>query len=221
MFGSRRAGDNGHREDGFTILEVVVSMSIFLVVLAVFLAGMVSMTRGTSRAQTTADAGDALRIAFQNMDQQIRYSSSINYPGAGTSGAVYVEFITTAQPDGQAPLCTQWRYDPSAGSLGYRTVRDAAGATPSAWRDVAFDIRNELSGPSAVKPFILKPAGGAQLRQSLEVKMLAAVENGGVPADTSTVFVARNSSGSSPSNSDLDHDGRSDSPVCMSRLGRP
>jgi len=210
------------RDAGFTMTELLTSMFIFAVIISIFLAGMVSMTSSTVRAQDVSDAGDSVRLAFQTLDKQIRYADSINSPGVGSSGAHYVEFLTSAQEDGLLPLCTQWRYDPTAATLSYRTWRDAPTGTVSEWRMVADDMRNDLSGATPDKPFVLLFAASAQLRQELVVS-LSSGRTGeiGTGADIGTRFVARNSSVQSLSNHDTNGDGISDVFVCSSHLARP
>lgn len=217
--------DRAEREAGVSLMELVVSMAIFIVVLSVFLGGLISMSQATVRAQGVTNAGDAVRGAFQSMDKQIRYAASINYPGTGASGSQYVEFVTGSQPDGQSPLCTQWRYDPTARTLAYRTWRDIPSGTVSDWRTVATDVRNAMGGATPNPPFRLIPAGSSYVRQQLVVTVDAgrgaAGDDALTGADVATVFVARNSSTTSQSNTDLNGDGTSDAPVCSSHLGRP
>lgn len=225
---ARSEGQGGHelpRDAGISLMELIVSMAIFTVVIAVFMSGLLVMTQGAVRAQDVTDAGDAARKSFQTMDKQIRYASSINLPGVGASGAHYVEFLTTAVPDGGDPLCTQWRYDPTARVLEYRTWRDLPTGGPSAWRHIAGDVRNQLTGAAAQPPFVLERAGATTTRQ----KLLVTIDVGRGPAgadqvvgaDVATAFVARNSSDASPSNADLNLDGVSDTPVCTTHLERP
>ncbi|WP_182111189.1 MULTISPECIES: type II secretion system protein J [unclassified Actinotalea] len=213
------------RDGGLTLIELLVSMGIFTVVLVVFMSGLISMTTSTVRAQDVTNAGDAVRSAFQTMDKQIRYADAVNRPGVGASGSYYLEFRTGAQPDGLAPLCTQWRLDPTARTLAYRTKRDVPSAPVSPWRTIATDVRNPLSGPDKNMPFRFEAAGGASARQSvtvsLDVGRGAAGPDAVTGADMGTVFVARNSSYASPSNPDLDSDGISDTPVCGNPLERP
>lgn len=221
----RAAGRREDREAGVSLMELVVAMGIFTIVIAVFMGGLLTMTRGAVRAQDVTDSGDALRKTFQTMDKQIRYASSINFPGVGASGSHYVEFLTTAVPDGGDPLCTQWRFDPTARTLEFRTWRDVPASTRSGWHNIASDVRNELSGAGAVPPFVLLPAGSSTTRQRLDVNVDigrgAAGADEVIGADVGTAFVARNSSDASPSNADLNLDGVSDTLVCTSHLERP
>ncbi|MBO1750453.1 prepilin-type N-terminal cleavage/methylation domain-containing protein [Actinotalea sp. BY-33] len=199
------------RDEGMTLIELLVSMGIFTVVLAVFFGGLITMTRSTSRAQDITAAGDSVRRAFQTMDRQIRYASAVNLPGVGASGAHYVEFRTEAQPNGLAPLCTQWRVDPTNRVLQQRTWRETPSATRSSWSTVATEIRNDLT---THPPFTLYPVGGGRSRQQLAVSLDAGLGEGGDDAqpgaDISTVFVARNSGAASTETS-----------VCTNLLERP
>ena len=210
------------REDGLTLIELLVSMGIFTIVIAVFMAGVVSMTRSTTHSQEVTDAGNAVRRAFQTMDKQIRYASAINFPGvAPVSGNHYVEFRTESQPNGLAPLCTQWRLNVATKELQSRTWRDP-GTTRTAWVTMATNVRNKLTAPGSQPPFVLKPAGGNLVRQQLAVTVVSGRGTSPIGADTSTVFVARNSSKNSLSNADLVAPvGVSDFPVCSNLLERP
>ena len=208
-------------DSGFTLTELIVAMSIFAIIITIFLSGMVSMTSATVRAQDVANAGDSVRLAFQMLDKQIRYAESINSPGVGGSGAHYVEFLTSSQRDGELPLCTQWRYQPTDRSLAYRTWRDVPTGTVSGWRVIAVNMRNDLSGSPPDTPFVLLFADAAQVRQELKVSFNAGRTVTGEPgADIGTRFVARNSSEQSVSNADDNGDGVSDTLVCSSHLER-
>ncbi|MCL3862848.1 type II secretion system protein [Actinotalea sp. K2] len=223
-------GRSSEDDEGMTLVELLVAMAIFSVVLAVFFGGLMTMTRSAVRAQDVTDSGDAVRKAFQMMDKQIRYANSINSPGPGASGAHYVEFLTTSLPGGQEPLCTQWRFDPTARVLQVRTWRDVPTGTRSAWNTIATDVRNDMLGDLAAgiapnPPFVLERAGGTLTRQQLMVSVDVGRGSAGpgsvTGADVATVFVARNSSYESPSNADLNGDGVSDTFICTSHLERP
>src|SRR5690606_23012710 len=110
-------------------------------------------------------------------------------------------------------------------TLQVRTWRDIPTATRTDWNTIATDVRNDLSGSSPNLPFVLNAAGGTETRQQLvvsfDVGRGAAGADATTGADVGTVFVARNSSESSPSNADLNLDHVSDTPVCSSHLERP
>ena len=112
-------------------------MGIFTVIVGDVHGGRRRHDEGHRRARRpSATPGDAARKIFQRIDKQIRYASSINRPGAGTTaGTYYVEYLVSAVDAGQKPLCTQWRYTASTRKLDVRTWRvDDAGRRP-AWAD--------------------------------------------------------------------------------------
>jgi hypothetical protein len=195
-------------DSGLTVVEFIVAMLIFSAVIAVFMGGLVIMTRSTATTQA---------VAFQRMDKQVRYASAINRPGSGASGAVYVEFRTTAVEAGSSPTCTQWRYVPADGVLQVRSWVDTGGAPPATWRTLIDDVRNGVDEP----PFGFVAADGTHLYQQLQVHLqVGPGERAG--AESRTTFVARNSSIDSSTNTDTSPaDGQSDTRVCISTGGRP
>lgn len=199
------------RDAGVTLVEQLVAMSIFLVVAAVFMTGLVSMTTSTSRTQNTADSGDAVRAAFLSMDRQVRYADAVNRPGRGASGDWYVEFRTPVTTAAASATCTQWRYDTTGGQLLMRTWNDDS--TPGgSWTFLA-----TVTKAPAAPPFTTSPATATQPFQRLAVDLRSGRGSGASAggAQVQTSFTARNSSAASPSNRDADGDGRSDTPVCL------
>lgn len=212
----RRRAPRG--DDGVTLVEQLVAMSIFMVVVGLFMSALVTMTSGTSRTQNTADSGDSVRAAFLRMDRQVRYATDINQAGRGASGDWYVEFrspqqstsTTAARSDVPAGLCTQWRYGVAEGHLDMRTWTDGS-VPPSSWTTVATRLQ-----PPAAAPFSVALTSDSQPFQRLSVHLVAARGTGGAAgsAEIETTFVARNSSPASTTNVDSNHDGVTDSPVC-------
>lgn len=210
---------------GMSLVELIVAMGIFTFVIAVFMGGVVVMTKDAGRAAAVADSGDAALRVFQRMDRQVRYATSINGAGAGTTpGTYYVEYLMNAVQAGQSPICTQWQYSSSARTIAVRSWTDVAPRTPTAWSIVATNVRNDLSIPSEV-PFVFKPADPISLHQQLYVHLDIGHGPSGAAgkkgAGLDSVFVARNSSSESQSNVDASPaDGLSDNPVCNT-AGRP
>lgn len=209
--GRREPGDGG-----MTTIELIVAMGIFTVVCVVFLTGVVMMTRSTVRASSQSQAVDSSRIIFQRLDRQVRYAESVNAPGTGAGGAQYVEFrISATVSDTGVARCYQWRYDPSLGSIAWRTWDDTAGTAPGAFTTVATDILPAPTGYSDPYPFTFQTATSVHTRQELSLRLRAGTSIAAAAVDTESSFVARNSSASSQSNT-LDGSGQSSAPVCLS-----
>jgi len=211
----RRLADRGERDEGISLIELIVALGIFSTVVAIFMAGVVVMTRNTVRSQVVSDSGDALRVTFQRLDKQVRYADAINFEGAGAGGAQYVEFRTpaTVAPSG-VTTCTQWRWDPATKVLQYRMWAQSDATLPS-FTTIA---KNVVAG-TAPYPFDMVPASPTHPRQSLKVTLVASVDDRTVT--TASEFVARNSSVESAGNADTNGDGISDVPACWRSGVRP
>jgi len=200
------------------MVELLVAMGIFVTVLAVFMTGVVSMTRTTASAQGVSDATTATRKVLDLFDRQVRYSTGINRPGLGSaSGSYYVEFAMPAQAAGAIPLCVQWRYDPAEQTIALRTWNDTATPYPSDWNSMAANVRNDLATEA---PFEFSASSSNSKEQKLRVLLDIGVgaQRGALVA---TTYVARNTSTATQTNSDLDLNNLSDTPVCQSGVGRP
>jgi len=204
-----------------TLVELLVSMAIFSILLSVVMAGIVSMSRSTVRADVVATASDGVRVAFQRMDRQVRYAEAVNFPGAGSAGRQYVEFRigATVSLNGKA-MCTQWRWDPATAQLERRTWEDKASPAIPVFSTVVGDVQGAPAGYAHPYPFELHKATAENPRQRLAMRLRAGDGRFARPVESETIFVARNSSTSSITNADTAVAGVSDIPVCMAG-GRP
>lgn len=213
---------------GFTLPEVLVSMVVFAVVISISSLAIVMLARASTDAKTRSQSSSEALVAFQVIDRQVRYSSSINYPGIGSSGASYVEFITprASRPpkdDGSDPaydLCTQWRYIPASGTLQMRQWESKPSPSlPLKWQTKATLVQ---TAASTTYPFELVPASaGGATKQSLRIQIEAGGTRESGRTSIDTTLIARNSSLTSQSNTDANGDGRSDNPVCQPTGARP
>ena len=212
----------GDRDSGFTLMELIVAMGIFTIFIALFLAAVVSLARGTVKAQLTTETASGISVVFQNIDRQVRYADSINFPGTGPSGAVYIEFRTPAASTKEnITRCTQWRFLVSQNRLESRQWNDVTGAVRPAWQT---KLTNVIAVGGATYPFEMVPATlTGTSKQQLVLTINAGNPNGVDKAGSAVVtrFVARNSSLKSPSNSDSITAGASNTPVCIAPGDRP
>lgn len=202
------------RDTGFTLTELLVAMSLFSILLAVFMAGIVQMTKDTVRVQNVSDAADEARRAFDRFNRQIRYASAVNRP-VEVGSDWYLEFQTTATGTATAQ-CTQWRLVHSTQQLQLRTWDDVTGATASAWVTIASRVAND---PDAQQPFTFSPADLTNTRQ--RIGLFLTITNGQPGgAEVSGTFVARNTSTTTQTNAAADSGSGSADPVCQ-QVGRP
>lgn len=177
---------------GVTLVELLVSMSVFTLLLALVMTAVVSMSRSAVKVGNTADASDSLRLAFETMDRQVRYADAVNAPSSDATSTSVV-FRVSAQAPGTPPQCTQWRLRGAVGAAGavLETRTWADGATPgTTWRTVA----GRLVRTDAPAPFTLPAPAPGDLHQSIGVRLTASRGSGATQATASvgTVFIARN-----------------------------
>lgn len=125
-------------------------MTVFTLVVAVFLAGVRLMTSGTSRIRSTADSATAARGALDVLSRQLSFASATNTP-VRSGRAWYLEFQTDAVKGGSDPTCTQWRYDAGTGMLQWRQW-SLVTLAPGGWVTAARGLVND---PDTQPPFTL------------------------------------------------------------------
>jgi len=195
---------------GFSLIELIVAMSIFTIFTAVFLAAVVGLTRGTTQARVTAEATSGVLLVFQNIDRQVRYADAINFPGQSpATGYRYIEFRTpAASMPTNVTTCNQWRYLPDLNRIESRFWVDAPGAVPSAW---STKLTTAVSAPGVTYPFEMIPAVGTA-KQQLKLTLTAGSSTVGATSMISTTYVARNSKNSLTNA--VGAGGQSATPVC-------
>lgn len=206
----------GRNDSGFSLIEMLVGMAIFLVFLTIMVSALIGLSRTTVKVQLVAQSSTEVLNLFRQFDRQVPYADAINYPGTGASGARYVEYRTPGSSlTSGVTTCTQWRYTASTGIIDVRTWPE--GGTPSAW---STRLTRVLNDGGAAYPFAMTPAGGTSIQQQLTLTVhTGTVVNDGTAISTS--YVARNSSTQSPSNSSTQQAGVSDTPVCLPSGRRP
>jgi prepilin-type N-terminal cleavage/methylation domain-containing protein len=214
-----RLDDPMRAQSGFSLIELVVAMTIFSIFVGLFLIAVVGLARGTTRAKLTAESSSGVLLVFQNIDRQVRYADAITVPGQGASGSRYryVEFRTPAASTREGVTkCTQWRFDSVEGVIASRQWPALTFASATPW---SMKVDTVIDSSATDYPFALvKAAAGASTKQQLALTIDAGNESMNAGASISTTYVARNSSLSSPTN--LDVAGANPS-VCWNSASRP
>jgi prepilin-type N-terminal cleavage/methylation domain-containing protein len=211
MSARREPRDSTRSDAGFTVIELMVAMLIFSIFAAILSTSILALSRGTSRIQVAAVSTSQELSVFSRLDHAIRYADGVNAQGTGALGDSYFEFRT---PSDSTPnnltMCTQWRYDPSLGTIAMRQWQDGSFATTQTNWDVL--LRNVANDGGATYPFQFQPASPPnQLLEEMTLTLDAgnSVVKGGLISST---FVARNSR-SIPSNPG--------GPICPATGSRP
>ncbi|GGS74931.1 hypothetical protein GCM10010156_37180 [Planobispora rosea] len=123
---------------GVSLIEVLVTMGIMSVLMAIFTAGIVQVYRVVGSTESLATAQEQMHVAFQRLDREIRYASWIGEPG--TDGDYwYVEFAYAELPDKDATTltkkCGQLRLDLGRGVLQLLRWTPGSPSGPEASRE--------------------------------------------------------------------------------------
>lgn len=190
MRGIRERLRDRRGEDGFTLVELLVSIFLFAIVLALVASATLVMEHGLRKSQGQSDNLDASRKVLLLLDRQVRYANAITQPGVGaTPTASYIEWQSgdTNQPQ----TCTQWRYDSAGATLAYRTWQvptvTGASVTPTGWVPEAFGVSKV--GSTSVFATTALPVGTATppgtTANHASVSVVFAVKHGAQPSTTS------------------------------------
>jgi prepilin-type N-terminal cleavage/methylation domain-containing protein len=125
----------GADDSGFSLIELVIVMSIFTMIMGIITVAIVGMMSQTRRESGQADNLDSARHVIQTLDSKVRYANDITTPATGTDGSYYVEW--RSGNTGQQQTCVQWRYVPSTGLIQSRSwqplLAGTGAGTPTAW----------------------------------------------------------------------------------------
>lgn len=200
-------------ESGLSLVELMVAMAIFTIFIVIVLTSVVAISRSAVRTQLVGQSTNSTLVVFGSIDRQVRYSDSINFPGAGASGDRYVEFrVPAASTASAVAICYQWRFSISNLRLESRQWNESDPTTATAWSPKLTDVAND---GDPTHPFQLTPANNTDKpRQQLLITLNPGADAQTAGASMSTTFIARNTSIKSRSNDPL-------TPVCTFGAYRP
>ncbi len=159
----RRAGAG---EAGYSLIEVLVSMGVMGVFLAMMTTGVVEVYRVVNRNDAFSTVQSQVNIAFLRLDRQIRYASDLSTEGV-SGGNWYVEFLTTYTG---SSLCTELRLNAASGQLQQRTWTQ--GNTPgTSWALLA-------AGVTSTRPFTFLPSDATYNYPRLHLNLVASAGSG-------------------------------------------
>src|SRR4051794_12482703 len=80
-----RAAAGPPDDDGFSLIELMVTMTVMSIVMTLFTAGMVQLFSAQNHSDALTGASQQVHVAFVRLDRELRYSSGISAPGTATS----------------------------------------------------------------------------------------------------------------------------------------
>jgi competence protein ComGC len=84
-----------HDDDGLTLVDVLTSMAIMTVVMALFTSGIVQMYRMVNGTDAKSVAQTQVSVALLRLDRDVRYAAGISTtgPNAGVSSSATVDYL--------------------------------------------------------------------------------------------------------------------------------
>jgi prepilin-type N-terminal cleavage/methylation domain-containing protein len=191
---ARRLEQQPEGDRGFTMIEIVVVMTIMTIVLVIFTGGITQAFSAESKVDTSGQAQGQIVTAFQRLDREVRYATNVSTPGFFGSDAT-VEFLTTYTG---ASICTEVRLKASTSQLQQRTWTQGS-APGSAWQQLADNVTPGTTTSPSTTPFKVTQPGSVYRFARMEVTITSTY---GVNKDKSSkgsdvTFTALNTSGSS------------------------
>ena len=175
-----------------TLVEVLVSMTIFAVVLTLAYAALISVSRQTADTTARSDAVDEARLGLAHMDRQIRSGNVLYDPAqeAALGFPMSMRIYTQANAENK---CVQWQI--TDGVLQMRSWSPdwpAAGSTKTDWQVIARDVVNDPSDP-ADRPFVLTSGVTSYAPRSVDVllRVVSPKARGGL-VEVTTSLTGRN-----------------------------
>lgn len=135
-------------EDGYSLIETVVVMTIMTIVMAVFTTMILMIYRTVNSVEIKSVGQTQIATALQRLDRELRYAKGISVPYS-IGGEPYIDFLATQQG---VATCIQVRV--AGGVLAQRTWPYAATGTPtpSAWGALASGITNYSTASASTPP---------------------------------------------------------------------
>lgn len=212
-------------DEGFTLVELLVAMTIFSVLMAIVTGVMIMLLNLTKETIARSEAIEEARIGVSQIDRQVRSGNVILDPAnesVSTSGVgPYYSMRIYTQEDG-TPKCAQWRVidqdGDGYGNLEYRTWNPAYPVVVdvSPWGVVAHNLVQmnaapitaadiKPADPSTWPPFWVDESATGNTEAQF-VRITLRLKDPGTAADTkatavTTVVTGRNTVFGYPTNS--------------------
>ena len=129
-------------EAGFSLVELMVVMSIMAVVLVVASGALISLSQASTRGDAMVSEEQAVSTTLADLARDIRSAHTLAMP-AGATPANQMELQVTNTDGTTTPI--QWVYQPGAGTLT-REVLNSAGAVVSTGWSLS-NVANSISAP--------------------------------------------------------------------------
>ena len=127
-------------DDGFTLIELVISMALGVLVLVLLGSFFISSFQAQSTVTDTASATSNAQLVARQLDADLRAASAVTViDGATTESQLLI--ARTSRGSGTTFTCDAWLFDADAGAILHREYANAGAApwasNPVAWVDAS------------------------------------------------------------------------------------
>jgi prepilin-type N-terminal cleavage/methylation domain-containing protein len=177
-----------HADDGFSLIELMISMALMSVVTALFTTGIVQVYQAQNFTDDVAETSLQINNAFIRLDADVRYAAGISDPGTA-NGSQYVEYLKST---GGTDVCTQLRLT-ATGKLQRRSRSGTQ--TTSDWSVLA----SQLVTPSSFARALATDSGNAYQQLALTLTAQPVGKTAQQESSSYTFTALNTSSSTSPS----------------------
>jgi type II secretory pathway pseudopilin PulG len=140
-----------HEEAGMSLAELMVSMSVFTVVVVIFLSTLTSVQQATVRESANSVSNDQARLAMTEFDREIRSGNVLYDPATESPAGFVLRIYTQSNANTRTPspgyVCRLWQIT-TDGLLQTRTWPPQQPENASDWLTVATGIVNRMESPA-------------------------------------------------------------------------
>lgn len=183
-----------HEDDGVTLIELVVSLMIMSVMMAIFTTGVLQMYQAANKTESLATAQSQLNTVFLRLDKVVRYAAWIS--DVKQDGDKYDIRMLTTGSGGQ--LCYGLKLNGTTNVLQVTQWTLDSPPTISAYNATAIwvTLATNVDAPDGKKPFERIPADPIQNFDRLQLDLVATTGSGvsGTKTNTNVRFTALNTS---------------------------
>jgi prepilin-type N-terminal cleavage/methylation domain-containing protein len=171
-------------EDGFTLIEISITLLLLSTVLAMILQSMVSVQNAVDRETGRSTRNDRLHLAVFALERQVRSGNVIgdpavaNDPAHGIYPVMSVRVYTQADASASGiSKCVEWRvYNSRLETREWSPMWAVDGIYDTSWQIIAEGIRNRDVSPNVVA--FVKPAAASYGLRMLKVTLLGVGQGG-------------------------------------------
>lgn len=116
-------------EQGFTLVELMISTGLTIIVLVITGGILISGLRTQEIARSVTDAANTAQQIVHSVQSGVKNASAITVTSNSTTGTqLLLARTVSSDPNSTAPSCQAWYYTPSNGGAVYTTKTTPAAA---------------------------------------------------------------------------------------------